>query len=261
MTVPSANKTTVAAAHDAPALEVKQLYKRFGGLPAINGIDLSLGAGERHLLLGPNGSGKTTLFNLITGVLPADSGSVRLFGEDLSRLPVAGRAHLGMARTYQIITLFPKDTLIRNVVLSLLGLSSHRWNPLRSINRYADIGDAAEAVLETVGLTSIARRRLSEVAYGEQRRVELAMSLAQRPRILLLDEPLAGLSRSERRDIQDLLESFPRELTILLIEHDMDVALSFAERITVLHHGEVVTHGTRAEVVANPRTKEVYLGR
>jgi branched-chain amino acid transport system ATP-binding protein len=237
------------------ALTVSGAYKHFGGLPAINGIDLTVRTGERHLLLGPNGSGKTTLFNLITGVLMLDAGSIKLLGKEISSLPVAARTHLGIARTYQIITLFPKDTLIRNVVLSLLGLLPHRWNPFKPIDRYQDIGDAAEKVLDKVGLASLARKRISEVAYGEQRRVELAMALAQQPRILLLDEPLAGLSRTERRDVQDLLAQIPRDLTILLIE------LSFAEHITLLHHGEVVTHGTRADVVANPRTREVYLGR
>jgi branched-chain amino acid transport system ATP-binding protein len=165
-----------------------------------------------------------------------------------------------MARTYQIITLFPDGSLRENVALSLLGLSSARWNPLSRLDRQKDLMSEADRVLSTVGLDASAGKLLRETAYGEQRRVEIAMALAQRPRILLLDEPFAGLSMSERTDIANLLASIPRDVTIIMIEHDMDVALEFAEQITVIHFGEVVVEGSRADVVADARTREIYLG-
>ena len=158
------------------------------------------------------------------------------------------------------MTLFPNETLLHNVVLSLLGRSRLRWNPLVRLGRQAALIAGAGAALARVGLGHLADRPLAQTAYGERRRVEIAMALAQSPRILLLDEPFAGLSIDERRDVQGLLAAIPREVTVVMIEHDMDVALDFAERITVLHFGRVVVEGTRAEVVADPRTKEIYLG-
>ena len=242
------------------ALAISALSKSFGGLPAVRGVTLEIAAGERRLLLGPNGAGKTTLFNLITGDLDADSGVVLLDGREISRLRPHKRAHLGLARTYQVITLFPADTLLHNVTLSLLGTSPSRWNPFVPLSRRGDLRERAFGLLERVGLSHAADRRLSTTSYGEQRRVEIAMALAQDPRVLLLDEPFAGLSREERRDIQHQLAEIPRQVTVVMIEHDLDVALSFAEKITVLHQGRVVVEGTRAEVVADPRVQEIYLG-
>jgi len=242
------------------ALEVSGLQKSFGGLRVTRTVNLAVEPGERRLIIGPNGAGKTTLFNLITGELRPDAGSIRLFGRELTGVPSRRRAHLGLARTYQIITLFPGETLLHNVMLSLLGLSPLRWNPVRRFDRQAALADQARAALERVGLQHMAERPLSATAYGERRRVEIAMGLAQNPKVLLLDEPFAGLSIDERRDVQSLLASIPRDVTIVMIEHDMDVALEFAERITVLHFGEVAVEGNRAEVVAHPRTREIYLG-
>lgn len=242
------------------ALHVQELSKSFGGLRVTAAVDLAVEAGERRLIIGPNGAGKTTLFNLITGELRADSGRIMLFDRDLMGLPTRQRAHLGLARTYQIITLFPGETLARNVTLSLLGLSPLRWNPLVRLNAQRDLLEHAHATLGQVGLEHLADRKVAETSYGERRRVEIAMALAQQPRVLLLDEPFAGLSVEERRDVLALIGSIPREVTIVMIEHDMDVALEFAERITVLHFGRVVVEGARAEVVRDPRTREIYLG-
>ncbi len=242
------------------ALELRGLEKAFGGLRVSADVSLSVEPGERRLIIGPNGAGKTTLFNLITGELPVDAGSIRLFEHDITRVPSRRRAHLGLARTYQIITLFPVETLLRNVTLSLLGLSPLRWNPLVRLDRQSALLAAARQTLSRVGLDHLAERPLAQTAYGERRRVEIAMALAQNPKVLLLDEPFAGLSSDERRDVQLLLAAIPREVTIVMIEHDMDVALDFAERITVLHFGKVEVEGTRSEVVAHPRTKEIYLG-
>jgi branched-chain amino acid transport system ATP-binding protein len=242
------------------ALEVSGLHKSFGGLRVATAVNLSVASGERRLIIGQNGAGKTTLFNLITGELRIDAGKVTLFGTDITAAAARRRAHLGLARTYQIITLFPDETLLRNVTLSLLGLSRLRWNPLVRLDRQRDLLDHAHAALTRVGLDHLADRPVAQTSYGERRRVEIAMALAQNPRVLLLDEPFAGLSIEERRDVLSLIAGIPRGVTIVMIEHDMDVALEFAERITVLHFGQVVVEGTRAEVVEHPRTKEIYLG-
>jgi branched-chain amino acid transport system ATP-binding protein len=242
------------------ALAVKDLSKSFGGLRVTANVNFAVEPGERRLIIGPNGAGKTTLFNLITGELTPDAGSVLLFDRDITRLPSRNRPHLGMARTYQIITLFPRDTILRNAMLALLGLSPLRWNPFATLHRQHHLLDAARVALARVGLADMAERPLAETSYGEKRRVEIAMALAQQPRVLLLDEPFAGLSIDERRDVRSLLASIPRDVTVVMIEHDMDTALDLADRITLLHFGEVVVEGTRAEVVADLRTREVYLG-
>jgi branched-chain amino acid transport system ATP-binding protein len=245
---------------EVPALEVLGLSKRFGGLPATKDVSLTVMPGERRLIIGPNGAGKTTLFNLVTGDLTPDAGSVKLFGQELLRIPTQQRVHLGLARTYQILTLFPKETLTHNVLLALLGLDKMRWNLWAFLSSQAQLYAVAREALAIVGLAESADRVVAETSYGERRRLEVAMALAQKPKVLLLDEPLAGLSQQERQQVRDLLSRIPRDVTIVMIEHDMDSALAFAERITLLHYGEVIVEGTRAEVVADPRTKEVYLG-
>jgi len=242
------------------ALTVSGLSKSFGGLHVTRSVDLDIQPGERRLIIGPNGAGKTTLFNLITGELTPDAGAIQLFGQDISRTPSRDRAHLGLARTYQIITLFGKNTILHNVRLALLGLSPARWNPFSNLARERGFTERADAALARVGLSHIAGRPLAQTSYGERRRVEIAMALAQEPKVLLLDEPFAGLSIDERRDVHKCLMAIPRDVTIVMIEHNMDVALEFAERITLLHFGEVIVEGNRAEVVDDPRTREVYLG-
>ncbi|HZP78783.1 MAG TPA: ABC transporter ATP-binding protein [Pseudolabrys sp.] len=242
------------------ALGVNRLCKSFGGLRVTANVNLDIAAGERRLIIGPNGAGKTTLFNLITGELTPDSGSITLFDHDITKTPSRRRPHLGMARTYQIITLFPRDSILRNVTLGLLGLSDLRWSPFHDLARQQHLVDDAHEALKRVGLTHIAERPLAQTSYGERRRVEIAMALAQKPKVLLLDEPFAGLSIDERRDVKELLLTIPRDVTMVMIEHNMDVALDFADRITLLHFGEVIVEGTRAEVVDDPRTREVYLG-
>jgi branched-chain amino acid transport system ATP-binding protein len=242
------------------ALAVSNLDKSFGGLRVTAGVSMTVEPGERRLIIGPNGAGKTTLFNLITGELRPDRGSITLFDRDITRVASRRRPHLGIARTYQIITLFSGETLLRNVSLALLGLLPLRWQPFVRLDRQRALAARAREVLARVGLDHLAERPVGQTSYGERRRVEVAMALAQNPRVLLLDEPFAGLSIEERRDVLALVTGIPRDVTVVMIEHDMDVALDFAERITVLHFGEVVVEGTRAEVVAHPRTREIYLG-
>jgi branched-chain amino acid transport system ATP-binding protein len=241
------------------ALRLQGLKKSFGGLPAISDVSLAVEPGERRLIIGPNGAGKTTLFNLITGDLKADAGGIFLFDNQILDFPTHRRVHLGLARTYQIITLFPKDTLEHNIALSLLGLSRQRWRAFSSFANHSIYREARE-ILKLVNLEKLASRTLGEVSYGDKRRVEIAMALAQKPKVLLLDEPLAGLSREERAAVKALIGGIPRDTTVVMIEHDMDTALDLAERITVLHYGRVIVEGTRAEVVADSRTKEIYLG-
>jgi branched-chain amino acid transport system ATP-binding protein len=242
------------------ALELRGLAKSFGGLRVAANVNLDVAPGERRLIIGPNGAGKTTLFNLITGELKSDGGSIRLFGQDITRAPCRQRAHLGLARTYQIITLFPNETLLRNVMLSLLGLSPLRWNCVARFDRQEALIARAREALKRVGLEALGDRTVAQTSYGDRRRVEIAMALAQRPRLLLLDEPFAGMSIDERKDVQKLLLAVPRDVTVVMIEHDMDVALELAERITLMNFGEIIVEGTRAEVVSHPRTREIYLG-
>jgi len=227
------------------ALEVKGLDKSFGGLRVTKSLDLTVAPGERRLIIGPNGAGKTTLFNLITGEISPDHGTVRLFDADITSIAARRRAHLGMARTYQIITLFPKGHTPSQSHSVAPRLSPQRWNPWTRLHRNDTLQGRALAALATVGLDHLAARTLAETSYGERRRVEIAMALAQKPRLLLLDEPFAGLSVDERRDVQKLIFAIPRDVTLVMIEHDMDVALDLAERISVMHFGAIVVEGTR----------------
>ena len=242
------------------ALEVIGLRKAFGGLAVTQDVSLVVQPGERRLIIGPNGAGKTTLFNQIGGDLRPNSGQIKLFGADITRLPPCKRAQRGLSRTYQIITLFADDSIEHNVSLGLLGLRPSRWQMWRPMSHYPDIVDEARRTLDAVGLLELAKHPISDIAYGERRRVELAVALAQRPRVLLLDEPLAGLSNTERSTVKTLIASIPRETTVVMIEHDMDTALDLAETVTLLNYGRVIVDGKRDAVVADERTREVYLG-
>jgi branched-chain amino acid transport system ATP-binding protein len=242
------------------ALEINNLQKAFGGLPVTQDVSLTIRPGERRLIIGPNGAGKTTLFNQITGDLLPNSGRIRLFGTDVTRFTPFKRAHFGLSRTYQIITLFSGDTLEHNVVLGLLGLRPSRWQMWRPLSAYGDLATEAKRTLDSVGLLHLAAYPVSDIAYGEKRRVELAMALAQKPRVLLLDEPLAGLSNTERATVKSLIASIPRQTAVVMIEHDMDTALDLAETVTLLNYGRVIVDGERDAVIADQRTREVYLG-
>ncbi|CDN48860.1 ABC transporter ATP-binding protein [Neorhizobium galegae] len=241
------------------ALELNNLSKSFGGLHVINDVSFKVMEGERRLILGPNGAGKTTLFNLIAGDLAPSFGTISLAGEDVSALPTNRRAARGIGRTFQILTLFSGETVIRNVVLASLGRTSRRWKPFGSLDADEEFRASAMEILRTVMLDHIADKCVSETSYGERRRLEIAMALAQQPRLLLLDEPLAGLSKEERKGVEGLLNALPRSLTVIMIEHDMDVALGFADRIALLQNGKLLVDGSRDEVIADPRTKEAYL--
>jgi branched-chain amino acid transport system ATP-binding protein len=243
------------------ALRTVGLSKRFGGLSAVSDVSLEIPQGARHALIGPNGAGKTTLINLLTGVLEPTAGDVFLGGERITALPQHLRVKKGLTRTFQINTLFAGLTVLESVVLAILerkGLAAHWIRPVSS--HCAEIDEAME-LLATFKLDRDAQRRTAELAYGRQRLVEIALALATRPKILLLDEPAAGIPSSESVEVLGVIAALPADVTVLFIEHDMGLVFRFAERITVLVAGRVLMEGTPDEVARNDEVKAVYLGR
>ncbi|HEX4333946.1 MAG TPA: ABC transporter ATP-binding protein [Usitatibacter sp.] len=243
-----------------PALRTESLVKRFGGLAAVSGVSLSLPVGARHALIGPNGAGKTTLINLLTGVLAPTAGDVFLGEERITTLAPHRRVKRGLARTFQINTLFPGLTVLESVALAVLERKGLGASWLRPVPAYVAELDEARSILAGLGLERDAATRTAELAYGRQRLVEIALALAARPTILLLDEPAAGIPSRESVEVFAAIASLPREVTILFIEHDMGLVFRFAERITVLVGGRVLTEGTPAEIAGNDEVKAVYLG-
>ena len=244
----------------APCLVLDHVSRHFGGLKAVDDVSLVVHAGERHVLIGPNGAGKTTLFNLISGELPVTSGRVVLFGEDITALPPHLRAARGVARTFQITKLFPGLTVRENVLLACEALDRRKRTFLRPLNACRDLTARADRVLADFGLTTLAQEPARTLAYGDQRRLEVALSMAGRPKLLLLDEPMAGLSAAERASLQSLIAQLDRAVTVLLIEHDMDVAFALADTLTVVSQGAVLTQGDREAVASNAAVQASYLG-
>ena len=242
------------------ALTVEHLRIDFGGLRAVDDVSLAVDVGERRVILGPNGAGKTTLFNLITGVLTPLSGAIRLFSNDVTRLAPYRRVRFGLGRTFQISTLFPRLTVLESVLLAVQGADAARFSLLRPRGTYRHLARRADELLAEWELENRGNATTRELSYGEQRQVELLLALAGRPRVLLLDEPTAGLSAAETADVVAMIRRFPREMTVLLIEHDMDVALALADRVTVMHEGRVLAEGTREAIQADPRVTQIYLG-
>ena len=242
------------------ALTVEALSHDFGGLRALDGVTFEVGEGERLVILGPNGAGKTTLFNVITGLLEPSSGRITLFGRDVTRLATHRRAQLGLGRTFQVTTLFPRLTVLESVLLAVQGAGGAKLTLHRPITGFPRLYERAETLLDQWMLTERRDVPTRELSYGEQRQLELLLALAGEPRVLLLDEPTAGLSPAETASVTEMIRRFPRDVTILLIEHDMDVALALAERLIVLHYGRVVAAGPRDEIQRDPRVAEIYLG-
>ncbi|MGI9414074.1 MAG: ABC transporter ATP-binding protein [Hyphomicrobiales bacterium] len=242
------------------ALEIKGLYKRFGALPVSSNIHLTLERGARHALIGPNGAGKTTLVNLITGALSPDAGTVGLEGRDVTHLPPEARVTRGLARTFQINQLFSGLTVLENVTLSIAertGLGGNLW---RRASRDISVIDEAMDLLERLKLADDALTVIRELPYGRQRLVEIAITLGQNPKVLLLDEPAAGVPSAESHIILDVIAALPDEIAILIIEHDMDVVFSFAERISVMVGGTILVEGTPGEIARDEQVRAVYLG-
>jgi branched-chain amino acid transport system ATP-binding protein len=242
------------------AVEVDNLAKVFGGLRAVDGVTLQVAPGERRALIGPNGAGKTTLFHCVTGTLLASSGHVRLFGHDVTHLPDYRRTELGMGRTFQITNVFTELSLVENLVLSIIGTDQRKWIFHRPLSAFPAIREQALAGLEAVGLMDRSDHPVKVLSYGERRQLELALALNTSPKVLFLDEPCAGLSPSERARIFSMIRALPRDITVVLIEHDMDVALGLADRVTVMNRGRVMAEGTPDDVKANPEVRDVYFG-
>ena len=245
---------------NAPAIRLDALGKVFGGLAAVDGVSLEIPAGERRVLIGPNGAGKTTLFHCITGTLSPTRGRVWLFGRDVTRDPEHRRTGLGMGRTFQITNVFSELTLLENLALAIVGTDRRKWILHRGVAAFPEVKLQAEAGLQAVGLAGRVATPVKALSYGERRQLELALALNTRPKVLFLDEPCAGLSPSERQHVARLIAALPREITVVMIEHDMDIALALADRVTVLHQGRVILEGTPDAVRANQEVRDVYLG-
>jgi branched-chain amino acid transport system ATP-binding protein len=243
-----------------PALELKGLSKSFGGLRAVRDVSLKILPGDRQAIIGPNGAGKTTLFNVITGMLPATCGEVLLFGRNVTGWSSHRRAALGMARTFQVTQLFPKLTVIDNVLLALTALSATKWVMWRALASYSDLYARAEDLLAQSAFADRRDAAVSSLSHGEQRQLEIILGLATKPKILLLDEPAAGLSSGESSAMVRFLNRLETALAILLIEHDMDVVFEVATRISVLHFGEVLESGATADIRRSAKVQDVYFG-
>jgi branched-chain amino acid transport system ATP-binding protein len=246
---------------DMPCLETHALCKSFGALQVIQNVELTLAVGERRALIGPNGAGKTTLINLLAGRLRPDSGSIVMSGIEITKLAEAGRARAGLARTFQINSLFRNLTVFENIFLAV----SERLGTARSILRPALAEEEAvarsEELMRDLGLAADARLVVQQLPYGHQRLVEIAIALALKPKVLVLDEPAAGVPAGESGVILELIEALPKDITVLLIDHDMDVVFRFASRITVLAQGMILAEGAPDDIARDPRVREVYLGK
>ena len=242
------------------ALRVNNLSKHFGGVFAVNKVSFSVEAGERVAIIGPNGAGKTTLFNLINGQLSATEGRTYFFGRDVTSLPIHERANLGMARAFQIISLLQNLTVLDNALLTLHGTKPSRYSILRSMKAFKGVIDKAAHALKTLGLWDKRDEPVKNLSYGEQRRLEIWLGLAMEPKLLLLDEPSAGSTREEVSDIIGIIKTLDSNITVLIVDHDMDMVFEAAERIIVLHFGEIISDGTPQEVKTNQKVKEIYMG-
>ena len=243
-----------------PLLAVRRLSKRFGGLVATDLVDLDVAEGETLAVIGPNGAGKTTLIGQLSGDLAPDGGTIRFGGEDITRLPAPARSHRGLARSFQITSIFKDFTALDNVALAVQAHAGHSfrfWSPARAEGA---LREPALAVLEQVGLGARADVLAGTLAHGEQRQLEIAMALASRPRLLLLDEPVAGMGIDESQRMVRLLRTLRRQHTIVLVEHDMDVVFALADRISVMVYGRVIASGAPQTIRANPEVRRAYLG-
>ncbi|MBM3569984.1 MAG: ABC transporter ATP-binding protein [Alphaproteobacteria bacterium] len=243
-----------------PLLTIDRLVKRFGGLTATDHLSLEVMPGEVHAVIGPNGAGKTTLIAQIAGELRADAGEIRFAGEDITRLPAPARSHRGLARSFQVTSLFADMTVEDNVALAVQAHDGHSFRFLADARRDARLRDPARAVLARVGLAERGQVRAAALSHGEQRQLEIALALATRPRLLLLDEPMAGMGAEESARMIERLRGIKSQVTIVLVEHDMDAVFALADRITVLVYGRAIATGRPDEIRRNAQVREAYLG-
>jgi branched-chain amino acid transport system ATP-binding protein len=243
----------------AYALDLTGVSRHFGALVALSGINMRIAAGERRAVLGSNGAGKTTLFNAITGDFPVTAGRIKFFGEDITDIPAHERIRRGLRRTYQISQLFGGLSVLDNVYLACRGVSRRRFSLLRPGERDVNMAQA-DSILHAVHLEGERARLVGTLSHGQQRQLEIAMALAGAPRFILFDEPAAGLSPTERRDLVAILNALPKHIGYIIIEHDLDVALRVSEYVSMMHNGRVFKEGTPAEIEADPEVQEIYLG-
>ncbi len=242
-----------------PALEITEISRRFGGLRAIKSANASIAQGERVSIIGTNGAGKSTLFNVVAGLFPPQTGYIKLFGEEITYLPPSKRARKGLARTFQISKLFSSLSVVENVYVALRQ-TKYAKSSLLPRKTKSPRWERAKELVESVGLGEKLNTKVEELSHGEQRQLELAMAMALEPKLLMLDEPAAGLSKAERESLTQMLLNLDPEITLLLIEHDMEIALKVASRVIVMHDGEQVFEGTPAEIKASQLVREIYLG-
>jgi branched-chain amino acid transport system ATP-binding protein len=258
VTVPGSIAAPADGRGSAPILLTEALTVRFGGLTALNSVSLAVRRGEIRAIIGPNGAGKSTFFNCVTGVLRPTSGRIVFEGEDIAGLPPHRISRKALARSYQITNILPGATVLENVRIAAQS-RHHSWSLVRHYRAYTDVLDRARAILDAVGLLDAQDELAANLSHGAQRNLEIGIALATEPKLLCLDEPTAGMSVSETRATVELIRRIAKDLTILIVEHDMEVVMDLARTITVLHYGEVLAEGTPAEIQANARVQEVYL--
>lgn len=242
------------------SLSLRGISKRFGGLIAVRDVDMDIAYGERRALIGPNGAGKSTLFNVIAGDLQASSGQIVIFGKDVTRMPVHKRVALGLRRTYQTSALFDQLSVRENLYLGVIGPGGGHFNMIKNVATDRKTLKQVEETAQSVRLSDRLDAPAGDLSHGERRQLEIGLAIAREPKLVMLDEPAAGLSPDERLLLKNLLTGLPRDITLLLIEHDMDVALSVGERVSVLHEGAIISEGTPQEITANPTVQRIYLG-
>jgi len=242
------------------ALRIKGLSKQFGGVDAVDNVSFAVDIGERLAIIGPNGAGKTTMFNLINGQLSPTSGRIHFFGQDVTSLPPHRRAHLGQARAFQVISLLQKLTVLQNTLLNINGSKPHGFVMFRPIRRFKDLFDKAEDALKGLDLWEKRNEPVSNLAYGEQRKLEISLGLSMDPKLLLLDEPSAGLTKEEGKEIIGIIKNLDPAITVVIVDHDMDMVFEVAQRILVLHNGQVIADGVPGQIQTNQKVREIYMG-
>jgi branched-chain amino acid transport system ATP-binding protein len=255
---PASPAETGRGGEAAPVLRTEGLTIRFGGLTALNNVNLEIRRGEIRAVIGPNGAGKSTFFNCVTGVLRPSAGRILFNGEDITGLPPNKISQKGIARSYQITNILPNATVLENVRIAAQS-RRHAWSMFRHHTEFRDLIEKAEAVLDSVGLAGKAEELAANLSHGEQRNLEIGIALATEPQLLCLDEPTAGMSAAETHGTMELVRRIAKNLTILIVEHDMQVVMELCDRITVLHYGAILAEGSPAEIQENPRVLEVYL--
>jgi branched-chain amino acid transport system ATP-binding protein len=242
------------------SLRVENLSRDFGGIHAARNVSFKIEEGEHLAIIGPNGAGKTTLFNLISGQMPPTSGKIFFYNQDITHVPAHQRTHLGMARSYQTVNLFNDLTVLENISLALQGTKNIRFQMFRSALSFKSIFAKSEEMLDSIGLWEKKDTPVHSISYGEQRKLEIALSLASEPKLLLLDEPSCGLTATESTDITTRIRKLGEKITVMLVAHDMDLVFGIAQRIIVLHYGEIITEGTCDQIRTNSKVKEIYMG-